>query len=629
MKKIYFVFLLSLFVFVSGASAQKNRSIAEIQGDKNVSPYAGETARVSGIVTARVKNGFFIQTPDDKIDDNPNSSEGLFIFTQTEPGGEATVGNLVSVTGTIAEFIPRAQPLSLPITQISMQKGRDSISVESKASALPKPVVLSLGDFKSNTIDQLEKYEGMRVMVAEMSVTASTRGRGGESDGVFYGVLKGIARPFREPGLDVYDYFLLPEKDRAKMKQDFPKLPIFDNNPERLRVESATQLGAQPIDVTAFAEIKNLTGVLYYSFRAYSLLVDAGSKPAISGFVKAEPLPVPKEREFSVAALNVENMFDDEDDPNIKEDIVKTEDFQLKLKKASWAIRAYMQTPDVIGIVEVESLPVLKKLADRINADAEAGGKPNPKYEAFLIDGNDPRGIDNGFLVKTSRVRVLETKQFGKEDQFTNPVSKKDVFLNDRPPIMIRVAIGDAKTGQPFEFTVINNHLKSFNGYTDAKDASFVRMKKRLQGEFLARLVQERQKANPSERIALVGDFNAYQFNDGIVDLIGTIKGNPAPKEAVMNPSEDLLDGELTNLVDLIKADQRYSYSFDGNAQVLDHIIINAAFKNHIKGFGYARVNSDFPEVYRKDANRVERFSDHDAAVAFFTLDDLTAKTSQ
>jgi len=629
MKKFYFAFILSLFVFASAAAAQKNRLISDIQGDKNTSPYVKEAARVTGIVTARVRNGFFIQTPDDKTDGNPNTSEGLFIFTSTEPGGEATIGNLVSVTGTIDEFTPNAQPLSLPITQLRMQKGRDFITVEAKGAALPKPVVLTMEDFKSNTLDQLEKYEGMRVTVAEMTVVAATRGRNGESDGTFYGVVKGIARPFREPGLDAYDYFLLNDKDRAQMKKDYPKLPLFDNNPERLRVESATQLGAQPIDVTTFAEIKNLTGVMYYAYRAYSILVDPGTKPALSGFVKAEPLPAPKEREFSIAALNVENLFDDEDDPTIKEDIVKTEDFQLKLKKISLAVRAYMQTPDVIGIVEVESLPVLKKLADRINADAEAAGKPNPKYEAFLIDGNDPRGIDNGFLVKTARVRVLETKQFGKEDRFNNPVSKRDVFLNDRPPLMIRAAIDDAKTGTSFEFTVINNHLKSFSGYNDKKDAPFVRMKKRLQGEFLARLVQERQKADPAERIALIGDFNAYQFNDGIVDLIGAIKGTPAPKEAVMNPSEDLVESDLTNLVDLIKEDQRYSYSFDGNAQVLDHIIINAVFKNHIRGFGYARVNSDFPEVYRKDPNRVERFSDHDAAVGFFTLDDSKGKTSQ
>lgn len=632
MKNFYLLVLFALLVFASPASAQKNRLIADVQGEKNTSPYEGEYVRVSGIVTARIKSGFFIQTPDDKIDGNPNTSEAVYVFTGAEPAGEATIGNLVSVTGIIEEFRPKAQPLSLPITEISMQRGKDLIQVESKGNPLPKPVVLTANDFKSNSIDTLERYEAMRVAVAELMVVAPTKGRvdgknaTSESDGVFYAVVKGINRPFREPGYDAYDYILLNDKDKDKMKKDYPKLPVFDVNPERLRIESAAQLGAQAIDVPAYAEIKNLIGVLHYAYRAYAILPDAATKPSAARFVKAEPLPALKENQFSVAGLNVENFFDDEDDPAMKEDIVTAEAFERRLKKISMAIREYMQTPDVVGIVEAENLAVLKKLADRINADAQTSGKPNPKYEAFLADGNDPRGIDSGFLVKTARVKVIETKQYGKDDKFVNPVSKKEVFLNDRPPFLLKAAITDAKTVQPFEFTVIVNHLKSFNGYTDEKDAPFVRMKKKLQAEFLARLVQERMKADANERIALVGDFNAYQFNDGIVDLIGTIKGKPAPKDEVMNPSEDLLDGELIDLVDVIKPEQRYSYSFDGNAQVLDHIIINEAFKRHINGFGYARINADFPEIYRNDAARVERFSDHDAAVAYFTFDAPPAK---
>ena len=625
-----FTFFLAVFFLPLDVSAQKDRLIRDIQGDKNMSPYEREHVRVSGIVTARTRSGFFIQTPDDKIDNNPNTSEGIYIFTRDEPAGEATVGNLVSVTGTVMEFRPNAEPFSLPITEISMQKGKDFISVESKNNPPPKPVVLSADDFKLNIIDQLEKYEGMRVQVNDLTVVAPTDGRvddksaTSESNGVFYGVLKGLPRPFREPGIDAYDYILLPEKDKEKLKKDYPKMPIFDNNPQRLRIESAAQLGAQAIDVTSFAEIKNLTGVLHYAYRTYTIYVDAGSKPSISNFVKATPLPAPNERQFSVASTNLENFFDDEDDPAIREDIITAEGFERRMKKISLAIRDYMMMPDVVGIVEAENLAALKRLADRINKDAEAAGKPNPKYEAFLFDGNDGRGIDNGFLVKTSRVKVIEAKQFGKDDKYKNPGTKEDVLLNDRPPLMIRAAIDDAKNGKPFEFTVIVNHLKSFLGYNDPKQQDNVRLKKRLQAEFLARFVQERQTKNPSERIVLVGDFNAYQFNDGIVDLIGTLKGKPAPKEEVMNPSEDLVNPDLIDLVDLIKADQRYSYSFDGNGQVLDHIIINEAMKKHINGFGYVRMNADFPEIYRNDDSRVERYSDHDAAVAYFTFDDVT-----
>lgn len=622
------LFCLVAGFFSQNVFGQRNRLIHDIQGDKNFSPYLREIVRVSGIVTARTRNGFFIQTPDDKTDDNPNTSQGIFVFTGTEPGGEAALGNLVSLTGQVDEFVPRADPNSLSITQIRMQKGRDFISVESKGNPLPKPIVLTIDDFKPNAIDQLEKYEGMRVTVPELMVVAPTGGNTdetqdiSESNGVFYGVLKGVARPYREPGFSLYELLMMPPKEREKLKKEFPKISVYDHNPERLRIESKAQLGSQALDVTVFSEIKNLTGVMNYAFRAYSILVDAGNTPTVTNPIRAVPMPVPNERQISIAAMNIERLFDDEDDPNVKEPIITSPGLDKRFRKLSAAIRLYLHYPDVIGIIEAENLAVLQRLADRINKDAEASGKPNPKYEAFLVEGNDPGGIDSGFLVKRSRLEVLETRQFGKEELFKHPNTKKDVFLNDRPPFLLRAGVKDEKTGRLFDFTVIVNHLKSFRGYDDAEDAPFVRLKKRLQAEFLAKYVNELQKNNPNERIALVGDFNFYQFNDGIMDVIGTIKGTPAPKEAVMIPSEDLLNPDLINLVDLIKPEQRYSYVFDGNAQVLDHFIINEAFRKHINGFGFARLNADFPEIYRNDANRVERFSDHDIAVAFFSIEE-------
>ena len=97
---------------------------------------------------------------------------------------------------------------------------------------------------------------------SELTVVAPTGGRVDEknatsdSDGIFYGVFKGLPRPFREPGIEIYDYVLLNDKDKEKLKKDYPKIPIFDNNPEALRIESAAQLGAQTIDTTAFAKSK-------------------------------------------------------------------------------------------------------------------------------------------------------------------------------------------------------------------------------------------------------------------------------------------------------------------------------------------------------------------------------------
>lgn len=616
--------LLVLFLSVAtSALAQRDRSIAEIQGNGNISPLAGQSVSVTGIVTARIRTGFFIQTPDDKIDADPNTSEGIFVFTRTEPPSEAVVGNLVTVTGKIEEYRRDNEPTSLTVTEVIFQQS-DKISVVSTGNALPKAITLTLNDLRPDkAIDQLERFEGMRVHIAQLTVTSPTDGRvdikntSSESNGSFYGVIKGTPRPFREPGLELADFLILDEKGKAKFKADHPKLPLFDMNPERLRIESMAQTNAKAINVTAGTEIADLTGVLHYTYRTNTLLIDADYQPKLSNTVKANPMPIPTADQFSVAGMNIENFFDDHDDPRIREDVVSPEAFARRLAKISMAVRDVMKMPDVIGIVEAENINALNRLAEKINADVVAAGGSDPKYQAFLIEGNDGRGIDNGFLIKTSRVRVLETVQFGKNEKYKHPTSGQEMFMNDRPPLMMRLAIGDGD--KAIEFTAVVNHMKSYSGYNDPRQQNNVRMKKRLQAEFLAKWLNDRQKANKDEKIILLGDFNSYQFSDGILDMMGTIKGTPAAKDAILNASPDLVETDLINLVELIAQGQQYSYTFDGNAQVLDHIVISQTLRSHVKGFGFARVNADFPESYRAE-NRLERFSDHDPAIAYFSI---------
>jgi len=621
---------LVLFAAVINAAAQREVSIAEIQRNKNTSSLDGQNVKATGIVTARHRTGFFLQTPDDKIDADPQTSEGIFVFTRSEPPITVEIGALVTVTGAVEEFRPRADQNTLSLTEISMQSGADSVQVISKGNPLPKAIVLTPADFRSRAIDQLERLEGMRIAVEDMMVVAPTNGRvnikaaSAESDGIFYGVVNGVPRPFRSAGIDLGEYLSFDQKEKDRLKTAAPKMQMFDTNPERLRIDSGALTGAKSYSVPSNVNIRGITGVLHYAYRTNTIYIDPNAKIEVSSSRKPVPMPVPNERQFTVAGMNLENFFDDKDDPDIREDVLTPEAFERRLKKISMAIRNQMQTPDVIGIVEAENLAALKRLAERINKDAVAAGKPDPKYDAYLVDGNDGRGIDVGFIVKTARVKVLETKQFGKDLKFKNANTDEDNFLNDRPPLMIRVAIDDAKTGKPFEFTVVANHMKSFLGFNDPKQSDNVRLKKKMQAEFLARWVDERQKANPAERIMLVGDFNAFQFNDGVMDMIGTIKGTPSAKDMLMMPTDDLVARDMINLVDVIAAPQRYSYAFDGNAQTLDHIIISETLKNHINGFGFVRVNADFPESMRNDDKRAERFSDHDPAIAYFTFDDVT-----
>jgi len=107
-----------LLYLVSVIHGQKDMTIAEVQGEGNTSSAIDQNVRLTGVVTARTKTGFFIQTPDDKADAIRNTSEGIFVFTRTEPPAEADNGNIVSVTGTVEEFRRDSDMLETTITEL-------------------------------------------------------------------------------------------------------------------------------------------------------------------------------------------------------------------------------------------------------------------------------------------------------------------------------------------------------------------------------------------------------------------------------------------------------------------------------------------------------------------------------
>jgi surface protein with Ig-like domain len=168
--------------------------------------------------------------------------------------------------------------------------------------------------------------------------------------------------------------------------------------------------------------------------------------------------------------------------------------------------------------------------------------------------------------------------------------------------------------------TVIVNHLRSLSGIDDAADGGRVRAKRRAQAEFLANYIQGRQAAQPGERIVSVGDYNAFQFSDGYVDSIGTIKGAPTDADRVVLASTDLVNPDLTNLVELAPVSERYSFVFAGNPQLLDHVLASHSMQKRFSRLAFGRGNADFPEAFRAFADRPERLSDHDAPVAYFAF---------
>ena len=492
------------------------------------------------------------------------------------------VGDNVSFTGGVTEAFGLTQ-----VTTVNAQ-----VVVNSSGNALPPAAVLTAAELSpSGGLEQTERFEAMRVEAGPLTTIAPTNNFG-EIDTV----LQGTPRPFREPGIDV--------------SSDLPPgapccVPRFDQNPERLMLDMDGRPGSAIPTLTAGVILGAVQGPLDYSFGRYKVLPD-GPLSATAN-VTATPVPEPLPGELMIASSNLLNFF------------IANADFPSRVGKASLAIRTVMRSPDVIGVEEVGDLPTLEALADRLNTDTVAGGGSNPLYQAYLVESDDDtdQDIDVGFLVKSSRVNVVSVTQVGRDATYTNPLNGLEEILNDRPPLVLRATVLPASPSN--SFTVVVNHLRSLiDVEQDPGDGPRVREKRRKQAEFLADLLQSMQ----GENVVSVGDYNAFNFNDGYVDVLGTVKGTPAPADQVVAASPDVVTPDLTNLAetDLLPAEQRYSYVFEGNAQTLDHVLVNANMLGRVTRFQYARNNADFPVEYATDFGRPERMSDHDIPVAYFSL---------
>lgn len=598
--------------------------IHDIQGNNDTSPLVGQSVTTRGIVTGRRSNGFFLQAPDADADADPATSEGVFVFTGAAPPATAAIGNRVIVSGTVIEFVPAADPGQLNLTEISSP----TVTLLDTGNPLPTPVTLTpTFPDPAGPLDQLERLEGMRVTAASFTVVAATGGSTNEpnatgtSNGQLNLVVTGTARPFREPGIQA--------PDPAPGGGSIPPIPRWDFNPELL-FSDTDALGGPRYDLAVGATLTNYVGPLDYGFRRYSVHQDPTVAPAIVQGPAPSAARAPTASEFTYASYNVERFFDTANDPATDDPVLSAAAFSVRLGKASLGIRESLHSPDILGLVEVENLNALQAIATRVNADAVAAGQPDPQYVAYLQEGNDVGGIDVGFLVKTAevaagtpRVEVLNVVQLGKTQTWTEP-SGGTSLLNDRPPLLMDAVVHYAD-GRAAPVTAIVVHQRSLNGAEDnTADGLRVRAKRQRQAEYLATQIDAMQDADPDRNIIVAGDFNAFEFNDGLTDAMGTVTGLPSPDNTTAVPGDgaDLVDQDLLNLFGEEPADQRYSFEFDGNAQSLDHILINQALGAAAGSFAldHARINADFPEINRNAANSPSRLSDHDPAMAYFSL---------
>ena len=561
--------------------------IWQIQGAGSQANCQGQRITTTeNIVTGVGPGGFFIQTPPERADGDDATSDGIYVVTNLPPvAWGIEVGDLVTLTDVRVNELFDMSTLEVPSAQ--------RITVISSDNPLPDPVDLTQADLDwtpaPDAVHPLERYEGMRVIAEDVLVTASTN----QFD-EFAISLTG-ERIFRQMGL---------EWDQMPQFAGLG-LPLWDLAPALVEVDPQ-EMGLPSMQIVAGSRV-TVTGNLAYAFRDYQIWP---SEIDVLLDFELEPVPVPEAAadEFTIGTFNVENLFDTTNDPGRNDSPqmdwtpASEADYQVRLEKLSAYIREVLRAPDILAVQEVENHRALANLAYRIYED-----DPSIQYTLCLLEGNDPRGIDVAYMVRVDRVNVLDCYRMPGTRDAAQPGGG---ILFDRPPLVLEAEY--IHDGQSFPLTLINLHIKSMSGL----ETQPVQTKRLLQATVVANYVQGLLSADPDANVVVLGDLNAFQFSDGLVDVVGIIAGTHDPDEALLAPPQPLVQPALVSQVERVPQQERYSYIFNGAAQVLDHILTSPALDAYVTGAAYGRGNADGLLIWELDPDVGPLgTSDHDGMV--------------
>lgn len=147
---------------VAAASAE---TIAQINGDKYLSPYAGKTvSNVSGIITAKGPDGLWLRSSTDRKRDATHS-ESIYIFGRNfTSGSNLTVGDAIVLRGKVEEY--RSNKDYVYLTEIS------SPVLQSKGSSGNKVEPLVIGkDTRDPPKEQFSSLDGGDVFAVPNNVS--------------------------------------------------------------------------------------------------------------------------------------------------------------------------------------------------------------------------------------------------------------------------------------------------------------------------------------------------------------------------------------------------------------------------------------------------------------------------
>ena len=643
-------FTISLTV---NAPPPTTRLISEINGSGTTSPYAGSSVTTRGVVTGvrattGSTKGFFIESVSADRDSDSNTSEGLLVFIGSASLPScATVGNYISIQGTVQDFVPSTAPTgSVPLTELSSTSNCSVLGTPGVAS-LPSAVTITSSTLDpSGSATQAHKYQGMRVAMSNVVVVGPSTGTVTETDATstvgfnFYVTASGVSRPFHtQAGI----------QGTRRPSDAASTVPTWNGNPEVLQIDASALTGGTNVAVATGTTISSISGIMDYDTGGgqYQIACGSGGIGTISPSsptLSATANPAPLSTDLLVVDANIERFYNTVSNGG---DVVLTSTaYQGRLSKLSLAVRNVMRMPDIIALEEVEgptsgsSFPVLADIVAKINADASANSQGSPNYGYCGGVTNDPGLIAPAVIYRQDRVTQLECSQYGITTTYTLPYTTTPTTntLNDRPPVVFRGRAKASGSDSSLDIRIVVNHLRSLNGIDQPGTANGdrVRTKRNEQAKYLGKLVSgnlgSEQSTNwtSTDNLLVAGDMNAFDINDGYSDSVNCIAGSPAPASQIYttqaqqnasSPCTAISGLSLTNLTTTDTA-QRYSYSFSGIAQRIDHVLVNSILNSRVRQVTYTRVNADFPEgpTYRNDFTRPERYSDHDAPAVYIKL---------
>ena len=556
--------------------------IHDIQGTTRVSPQLGATVPgVPGIVTGvrgYGSKGFWIQDPNPDAD--PATSEGLFVYTGSAVP-TVRVGDSVLVTGKVAEYYPSYAGGSQSLTQLTAP----AITVLSTGGAVPAPVVVSTRNIPGTytqdaaggsiegltldpakyTLDFYESLEGMNVQVKDVRVIQAT---------------------------DKYNelWVAADAQDQKSKRGGVLYESYAEPNVGRLMIQQLAPVAQQPFPVANVGDVLTgaTTGPLdYNSFGGYTLAADAIGTVQDNHLEREVTAPA-VDREATIATYNVENLAPGNPDS--------------KFAQLAEAVVTNLRSPDVIALEEIQddngatsdgTVDASVTVAKFVAAIRAAGG---PAYDWRSVDpvdgkdGGEPGGnIRQVFLFNPLRISftdiptadatntAVDVAGTGAAAALTaspGRISPADeAWANSRKPLVGQFSFRGKK------LFVIANHFNSKGGdlgidsrFQAPSRSSEVQRGKQavVEQAFVAKLLA----ADPYAKVVSVGDFNDYQFSPALAALTK--------------------DGVLRDLVDELPEKEQYSYVYQGNSQVLDHILVSPEV-------GYAKydvvhINSEFAQ---------------------------------